>query len=122
MRPDTMRNLKDHTSYNTNPFAGEKKAYARSVFQPDDYTLNLLISLSPRALRVLLVIAARVDASTGLSYCPTRELRTLFSHHSANISRAKTELLRARLVAYGKANHTFYVNPAAFRPIHLTLE
>ena len=94
-----MRNTKAYQSYKNNPFDTAPERRTANVFQPDDYTMNTLVSLSPKALRMLLVIASRVDPLTGLSYCPTRELKATFSWCSSGISAAKTELLRADLVA-----------------------
>lgn len=115
-----MRNTKAHQSYKTNPFKTAPERRTANVFQPDEYTMSLLISLSPKALRMLLVIASRVDPLTGLSYCPTQDLKATFSWCSSGISAAKTELLRADLVAYWRANHTFYVNPKTFRVVSLS--
>jgi hypothetical protein len=116
-----MRNTKTYGSYTTNPFEETKTRHSANIYQPDAYTLNLLISLSPKALRILLVMASRVDPATGISYCPTRDLKSVFGWCQSNISAAKMELIRAGLVAYGRANHSFYLNPKAFTPIHITI-
>ena len=114
-----MRNIKAYGVYSTNPYTTGKQQASRMIYQPDEYTLNQMVSLSARALRMLCVIAARVDQDTGISYCPTGELRKLFNGALSNISAAKSELLRADLVSYAHRNHSFYVNSKAFAPLRM---
>jgi hypothetical protein len=116
-----MRNVKQYGSYKTNPFEKQHQTYSAMVYQPDDYTLNQILSLSPKAIRMLLVIASRIDPLTGMSYSPTAELHRIFPDALPNISAAKSELLRANLMVYAKANHSFYVNPKAFAIVRINL-
>lgn len=113
---------KGHTSTTYNPFLGPKQDRSATIYEPDTYTLNTIISLSPPALRMLLIMARHINQETGIAECDTKTIRTyLTTLHRVNISKARTELLRAGLIAYAKGLHKFWMNPKAFKVINISM-
>lgn len=117
-----MRTSHYRVRYKSNPFIGEKKAHSTTIFTPDEYSLGLLLSLSAKAIRVLLIIAAKHNPETGLCRCSKLEMRKILSNSGgANLSHATGELIEAQLLQPGKERDTYFINPNVFKPIHITL-
>jgi hypothetical protein len=119
--PNIMRNIKEFGSYSKNPYLSEKQTRTATIYQPDDYTLSLIVALPAGALRVFTVMAARIDPETGRAKVTLKELRDVLGGLSNNISASKTQLLRAKLIAYANHNNEFYINPSAFKPVSITI-
>ncbi|WP_461126795.1 hypothetical protein [Spirosoma aerophilum] len=106
--------------HKSNPFATEKKTHSTTIFSPDGYTLNLLCNLSARAIRVLLIIAAKHDPETGVCRCSKLDMRRILSTSRDNLSHATGELVEAELLAKGKELDTYFLSPKVFRAVHIT--
>ncbi|WP_381526129.1 hypothetical protein [Spirosoma soli] len=98
-----------------------KQAHSPTVFGPDEYLLNLMCSLPPASLRILMIMGARINPATGKAEVTNKELRDLLGGIPANISRSKTRLLSANLIAKADRLNTYFVNPKVFRPISVML-
>lgn len=114
-----MKSPETYTRYSTNPYTVPKQTRTATIYNPDDYTLSVIMGLSPAALRVLMVMAARVNPDTGKAECTTKEIRDLLGGQECNISRGKTELVRADLIAYAEKKDTYFIK--AFKTLRVTL-
>lgn len=115
MRTDTT-----YTRYKENPFIAPKEARSALIYSPDAYTLSVIMGLSAGALRVLLVMGAYVSAETGKVHVTALELRERLGGLACNISRAKTELVRANLLAYAKGKDSYYLTERLFKSFRIT--
>lgn len=102
-----------------NPYLEPIQTRKHTIYCPDEYTINLMCSLTADALRLLCVMAAKIDPATGSSHCPKSYLRQFLARHSSNLQRVTSELIKHDLVARAAQAETYYINPKAFRPVSI---
>lgn len=107
--------------YSRSPYVTPLQTRRAVVFCPDEYSISQLCALSADALRLLMVIGAKIDPSTGTSHCPKVYLRQFMARHSSNLQRVTTELLRGEFIARANQKETYFVNPKAFKPVSITI-
>ncbi len=102
---------------NSNPFLERLQPRSAHIYCPDEYTRNLILSLSAISLRMLLLIASTYDDKQGLCYCTYDLVKATLNTRKTHTANAVNELAKLGLIAKGKKLYTYYINPKAFRPI-----
>ena len=101
--------------YKSNPYPVTTNSRSAVVYQPDDYTLSLLMGVKPAALRCAVVLMARMGVD-GLAKVPMKELRTVINQPVETMSKGLKELEQAGLIrkrTYGE----YWINPKLAKPV-----
>ena len=102
-----------------NPYRNFYENQNMVVFSPNDYSLSVLLSLCPAAMRLLFVLLSRLqpDGSAKASFI---ELRELIGSPAPTLSRGLVELAQRGLITK-RGNGDYWVNPSLARTLSITV-
>lgn len=107
--------------HKTNPFVGSKDARSATIYAPNVYSLNLLVSLPPESIRVLLIITFYYNDQLGYSDCDYRTMKKHIHKGTEALSRAVRSLLEHNLIAKHSGFGKWFINTNIFRPVTFEL-
>lgn len=101
-----------------NPYRNFYENQNMVVFSPNDYSLSVLIGLSPAAMRVLFVLLSRLqpDGSAKVSFV---ELRKWICSPAPTLSQGLVQLAKHGLITK-RGNGDYWVNPSLARTLSIT--
>lgn len=101
--------------HNRNPYGADTKRQQLIVFAPDDYELGLLVrTLSPVALRVLVLMAGKLNAE-GYAVAPLDEIARVLRTSRTYVNAGLLQLAQFRLITKKKRSE-YWLQPSVFRP------
>ncbi|WP_020598385.1 hypothetical protein [Spirosoma panaciterrae] len=100
-------------NHNRNPYASSKGQQHAVLFTARDYTINLLVVLSPISLRVMVLLGTRMN-SEGYATASLDQLARIIQSPRSYINKGILELARHNLIKKKKRSE-YWINPDVFR-------
>ena len=101
-------------NYNLNPYASDKKPQSVVIYTATGYHANLLVILSPIAIRVMLVLASKLN-NEGYAISTLDELADCIQTPRSYVNKGILLLEKKNLIRK-KQKGQYWINPSAFRP------
>ncbi|WP_420151521.1 hypothetical protein [Spirosoma sp.] len=105
--------------HNQNPYSSGKQRQHIVIFSATDYQASLLAILSPISLRVLLLLASKLNWD-GYAVATLDELASLIQTPKSYVNKGILELAKYDLIKKKKRSE-YWIRPDVFRPATIEL-
>ena len=106
-------------NHNQNPYGADKDKQHMVLFSPKDYQINQLVILSPISLRVILLLASRLNPE-GYASATLDELARLIQTPRSYVNKGILELAKHNFIKKKKRSE-YWIQPDIFRPAQIEL-
>lgn len=104
-------------NHNQNPYSSYRDKQHIVLFSAKDYLVNQLVVLSPISLRVMLLLASKLN-SEGYASATLDELASLIPTPRSYVNKGVLELAKHNLIKKKKRSE-YWIQPNLFRPTQI---